>query len=326
MNRRRQITSLRPLARHEPVLRRQKIGVEPRLGRSRLGRPVVAPFRERRHRQQDRLGAAVRLQSEQRAAIPDEVELDVARRAGTPGNRARARRTACRGAARGSARTPARKWSPTLRVIAKARVEAALVEVVVEDAADAARLLPVLEEEVGVAVALEARIELVAERRERVAAGAMKMARVFVEAVVRASGPCRRRTTTPALGVDRLLGGRATKCARSGARSAHTDCADAARAKRPAPPRPVRRAAADARVAEGGRRVAGDVRKQHARRARARGRPRATSRCRRHLPAVANRRAETPRRRRASSAADDRRLQADEVVARRRRCRRTASP
>jgi uncharacterized protein HemY len=43
-----------------------------------FGVPVVAPFDDRRHRHQDRLGAPARLQAEQRAAVPDQVELDVA--------------------------------------------------------------------------------------------------------------------------------------------------------------------------------------------------------------------------------------------------------
>ena len=52
----------------------------------------------------------------------------------------------------------------------EAGVEAELGQVVEEDAADAARLVAVLEEEVLVAPALEARVLLGAERRERVAA------------------------------------------------------------------------------------------------------------------------------------------------------------
>src|SRR4029079_7707383 len=51
--------------------------------------------------------------------------------------------------------------------------------------ADATRLLPVSQQEIAVAVALHARIELAAERRERVLARAMEMPRVLGEAVDR---------------------------------------------------------------------------------------------------------------------------------------------
>src|SRR6185436_9066977 len=52
--------------------------VEPFFSRSGLGLPVVAPGDQRRQRHQDRFGAAARLQAEQRAAVVDKVELDVA--------------------------------------------------------------------------------------------------------------------------------------------------------------------------------------------------------------------------------------------------------
>ena len=127
---------------------------------------------------------AVRLQAEQRAAVPDEVELDVAaapvrlevalalaeRRIAAPLEDRRVRvEEVVADAARHRERA----------------LEAAFVEVVVEDPADAARLLPMLEEKVLVAVALEPRIQLVAEWRERVAARAVKVARVLGEAVDR---------------------------------------------------------------------------------------------------------------------------------------------
>ena len=64
-------------------------------------------------------------------------------------------------------------------------VESALGEVVEEDAADAARLAPVLQVEVVVARLLPARVQVRAERRDRVAAGAVEVDRVLVVAVVR---------------------------------------------------------------------------------------------------------------------------------------------
>src|SRR5437016_1995767 len=62
----------------EPVLGNQKIAVELRLACLRRRFPVVAPFDERRKRKKNRLGASTGLQTEQRAAIPDEVELGIA--------------------------------------------------------------------------------------------------------------------------------------------------------------------------------------------------------------------------------------------------------
>ena len=64
-------------------------------------------------------------------------------------------------------------------------VVAAIAEVVEENAADTARLVAVLEKEILVAPALEPGIVRVTERREGIAAGAVKVNRVFLEAVVR---------------------------------------------------------------------------------------------------------------------------------------------
>src|SRR5664279_1580380 len=72
------ISPASPVGVIEPVLCDEKIRVEPRLRRARLGLPVVAPPRERRHRHQGGLGAPARLEAEQRTAIPHEVELDIA--------------------------------------------------------------------------------------------------------------------------------------------------------------------------------------------------------------------------------------------------------
>src|SRR6266567_4328059 len=62
----------------EPVLRHEKIGIQPRFERSGLGTPFVTPLHQRRQRHQDRFGATVGLQAEQRSAIVDEIEFDVA--------------------------------------------------------------------------------------------------------------------------------------------------------------------------------------------------------------------------------------------------------
>ncbi len=68
---------------------------------------------------------------------------------------------------------------------AKQRSKPRCVKVVEEDAADAAHLVAMLEEEVAVAPGLELRMQRVAERRERVATGAMEVDRVVVVAVRR---------------------------------------------------------------------------------------------------------------------------------------------
>ncbi len=44
----------------QPIACGQKVGIQPRLGRAGLGRPVVAPGHQRRHRHQDAFGAPAR--------------------------------------------------------------------------------------------------------------------------------------------------------------------------------------------------------------------------------------------------------------------------
>src|SRR5690606_19172810 len=48
------------------------------LGRAGLGLPVVTPFHDRRQRHQDGFSAPARLQAEQRAAVENQVEFDIA--------------------------------------------------------------------------------------------------------------------------------------------------------------------------------------------------------------------------------------------------------
>ena len=62
----------------QPVFPDQKIAVKLHSRAASLRLPVVAPAHDRRQRHQDSFGAPARLQAEQRAAIVDEVELDVA--------------------------------------------------------------------------------------------------------------------------------------------------------------------------------------------------------------------------------------------------------
>src|SRR5437763_3970656 len=62
----------------EPILCDQKIAVELRLARSGRRFPFVAPLDERRERNEYGLRPPARLQTEQRAAIPHEIEFNVA--------------------------------------------------------------------------------------------------------------------------------------------------------------------------------------------------------------------------------------------------------
>ena len=122
-----------------------------------LGLVVVVPAHHRRQRHQDRLDAAARLQAEQRAAVVEQVELDVAAAAELLEGPLLARCTArpCGGGR--SAGTRRGNASPQSRTKAKSALEVAF-EVVEEDAADAARLAAVRQEEVLVAPLLEARV------------------------------------------------------------------------------------------------------------------------------------------------------------------------
>ena len=66
----------------------------------------------------------------------------------------------------------------------EAMLEAALAEVVEEDSTDAARLAAVAKKEILVAPALVAGMIVGAERSQRIAAAAVKVGRVFFEAVI----------------------------------------------------------------------------------------------------------------------------------------------
>src|SRR5262245_40375246 len=61
-----------------PVARLEELVVEARLRRARLGMPIVAPADEGRERHEDRFRAAAGLETEERAAVPDQIELHVA--------------------------------------------------------------------------------------------------------------------------------------------------------------------------------------------------------------------------------------------------------
>src|SRR6266513_425859 len=62
----------------QPVSRSQEIAIESSFRTRRIRFPVITPLHERGQRHQYRLSATGRLQAEQRAAIIDEIELDIA--------------------------------------------------------------------------------------------------------------------------------------------------------------------------------------------------------------------------------------------------------
>src|SRR6266568_7674850 len=61
----------------EPVARFQELLVQLGLGRAGFGLPLVIPAHERGQAHEDRFRAPAALQAEERAAIPDEIELHV---------------------------------------------------------------------------------------------------------------------------------------------------------------------------------------------------------------------------------------------------------
>src|SRR6266545_6880141 len=175
------LLSIRSFA--EPIPRAQEIPIKPVFLARRVGLPVVAPLHEGRERHQYRLRAASGLQSEERPAVVDEVELDVAAAAvGLEIPLA---------LAVGEAPPPLenRKVSRQKMLADAAReieteVEAFLVQVVEENSADPARLAAVLEKKVLVAPALEAGIAVRSERIERLPTSQVEVARVLLESVV----------------------------------------------------------------------------------------------------------------------------------------------
>jgi hypothetical protein len=132
----------------------------------------------------DRLGAPARLQAEMRAPVPDQVELHIA---AAPVKLEFALALAVRRvlAPLNDGQVGLQKAIGHALHHGKAAVGAQFLEIVKEHAAYAALLLPVLEVEILVAPLLEARVFVVAERRQRVLAGLVEMHRVFFKAVIR---------------------------------------------------------------------------------------------------------------------------------------------
>src|SRR5579885_2271187 len=137
-----------------PVPRPQELLVKPCLRRARLRAEIVLPADHRRQRHQDRLGAAARLQAEQRAAVADQVEFDVPAAAELlEGPLPRGVRLLL--AALRDRQVGFEEMVAAVLHEGEERFQVPL-QIVEEDAADAARLVPVRQEEVVVAPLLEA--------------------------------------------------------------------------------------------------------------------------------------------------------------------------
>src|SRR6266567_938423 len=167
----------------EPVLRHEEIGIQPRFERSGLGTPFVTPLHQRRQRHQDRFGATVGLQAEQRSAIVDEIEFDVA---ATP---IRLEFTLARDvrlvlAPREDRLVGRQEMIADAARESEAVLEPAIAQIVVEDPANAAWLVAMAQKEIFIAPALEPGVIIRPEGFERVAASAMEVNRIVLESVV----------------------------------------------------------------------------------------------------------------------------------------------
>src|SRR5712691_8635860 len=176
-----ELPSLRSFA--EPIPSTQEIPIESSFRTRRVGFPVITPLHERGQGHQYRLGAAGRLQAEQRAAIINEIELHVAAAAiGLEIPLALAVRKTF--PAPDNGKIGRKKVVADAASKLEARIETALVQIIEENPADAARLAAMLEIKVFVTPAFETGIVLGPETLERLPARGVKVARVLLEPVV----------------------------------------------------------------------------------------------------------------------------------------------
>src|SRR3989338_1843916 len=133
-----------------PVLRLQELLVQLRFRRPRLRMPVIAPFHQRRHGHQDGFGAAVALQTEDGAAVDHQVEFDIA---AAPVQLEIALAFAVRSihAALENRHIGRQEMIADASLDGEGGGEVRFAEVVEENAADAARLVAVLEVKIFVA-------------------------------------------------------------------------------------------------------------------------------------------------------------------------------
>src|SRR5512147_1471909 len=127
----------------EPVDRLEVVG-KLRLVAAGLGRVAVLPAHQRRQAHQDRLGAAAALQAEQGAAVPDQVELDVAA-AAVELELALALAVGGVAAALDDRKIRVEEVVAHAALVGEAGLERPAVEIIEEQPADAARLAAVLE-------------------------------------------------------------------------------------------------------------------------------------------------------------------------------------
>src|SRR5437867_6321475 len=172
-----------PSGSGEPIAPDKKVGIELRFGTVGLGLPVVAPFHERRERHQNGLGAPVRLQTKQRPPVVHQVEFDVS-------TAPISLEIALPFAVRQILAPEQNRFIGGEKMISDAAgkretvFEVRIVQIVVEDATDTTRFAPMLEIEVFVAPAFEARVVIGTQRRKGIAAGRVKVDCVFDVTIV----------------------------------------------------------------------------------------------------------------------------------------------
>src|SRR5688500_4957299 len=140
--------------------------------------PVVAPHRPGRQRHQYRLGAPTRLEPEERAAVVDQVEFHVA---AAPIRLKGALALAVLNihAAFDDGQIGGKEMLAHASRQREARLEPRFIEVIEENPADAARFPPVPDIKIFVAPLLETGMAIGTKSRERLAANAVEMRRVF---------------------------------------------------------------------------------------------------------------------------------------------------
>src|SRR3989338_2524695 len=150
-----------------PILRLQKLLIQFRFCRARLRMPVITPFHQRRHGHQDGFGAAVALQTEDGAAVDHQVEFDIA---AAPVKLEIALAFAVRSihAALENRHVGRQKEITDALLDGEGVGEIRFTKVVEENAADAARLVAVLEVKIFVAPFFVFRMQVITEWRDRI--------------------------------------------------------------------------------------------------------------------------------------------------------------
>src|SRR5882762_6452783 len=146
--------------------------------------PIVIPSGERRHRHQNRLGAAAGLQAEQGSPIVDQIEFHIAA-APVQLEPALSLAVGLILAALEDGHVGGQKVIAYAAREGERPFESALAEIVEEQAADPSSLIPVRQEEITVAPLLVSMVRAGAERLARVASGAVPVQDILVIGIVR---------------------------------------------------------------------------------------------------------------------------------------------